>query len=260
MVAPLAMESSEGVKANPYNNAYGVIRTLQAELNEMRAALHAEQEQRTREVGELKLHLANLQSSLHTHRGEQAQQHRAVNDSMLSESSQRLSAFEKLSAEVERERKHGQDLDIREKNLGTQLTRLLAELDKERRERLEIDKDLDERLIAEVAGRRDECKRLNMELKEQKANTDANFKINGDRIDSLAKNMQLAGDLLITTSSEEVRSLYTPKGRSVALRPAESVLDGTKTQTRASSSRRRQPSTDGTGSQFPRRSLDMLLV
>merc|ERR1712129_110904 len=169
-----------------------------------RAALHAEQQQRMCEVGELKLQLRNLESGLHNHRGEQAQHHRAVNDSMMNESSQRLSAFEKLIAEVEQERKHGQNLDIREKNLGTQLTRLMAELEKERRERLEIDKDLDERLIAEVAGRKDECKKLNIELNEQKANTDANFKINGGRIDGLTKNMQLAGDLLITTSSEEV--------------------------------------------------------
>mmetsp|Transcript_22740 Transcript_22740/g.52040 ORF Transcript_22740/g.52040 Transcript_22740/m.52040 type:complete len:243 (+) Transcript_22740:111-839(+) len=193
----------EGIgKGHPYDNAYGIMKTMQAELNELRSSLHAEQQQRTREVAELRREVIDLQSRLSQQYAEQSMQHQTVSCALTNETALRGKSIEKVRAELAEAMRRAEEVESLKTIQATQFGKLAGELKTEKKERLEGQKDLDERIRGEVAERRDQCEKIIDDLSNHKAVAEANLAQDRERMDYLTQNVQMAGQLLSTGCSE----------------------------------------------------------
>lgn len=81
---------------HPYDNAYGLSRQLRSDVDELRAALHAEQVQRATEVQELRNEVMSLREVITRERQERMTHTQRLQADMTTESSSRVKALEEL--------------------------------------------------------------------------------------------------------------------------------------------------------------------
>uniref|UniRef100_A0A7S1WVY9 Uncharacterized protein n=1 Tax=Alexandrium catenella TaxID=2925 RepID=A0A7S1WVY9_ALECA len=181
---------------HPYDPAYGIMKTMQAELNELRSALHAEQQQRTREVAELRREVIDLQARLSQQYAEQSQQHQTVSCALTNETALRGRALEKLRSEVGHAIERAEEVESLKTLQATQFGKLATELKTQKKERQESHKDLESRLRGEISERKEQCDKIIEDLTNHKAVAEANLTLDREKLDYLTHNVQLAGDLL----------------------------------------------------------------
>mmetsp|Transcript_115909 Transcript_115909/g.374513 ORF Transcript_115909/g.374513 Transcript_115909/m.374513 type:complete len:259 (+) Transcript_115909:92-868(+) len=197
-----AVETMHQQSVHPYDNAYGMMKTMQAELAELRSALHAEQQQRTREVAELRREVIDLQARLGQQYAEQSMQHQTVSCALTNETALRGKSIEKLRSEVAEAIQRAEEVESLKQLQATQFGKLATELKQAKRERQAGHKDLDDRLRSEVSDRREQADKITEELANQKAVSEANLALDRERMDYLTQNVQMAGQLLSTGSVE----------------------------------------------------------
>lgn len=192
----MAMEAQSIGSKHPYDPAYGMMKTMQAELNELRAALHAEQQQRSREVAELRREVIDLQARLSQQYAEQSAQHQTVSCAMTNETALRGKAIDRLRSEVTTAIQRAEEVDTLKTLQATQFGKLATELKTQKKERQEGHKDLENRLRSEISERKEQCERIIEDLTNHKAVAEANLSLDREKLDYLTHNVQLAGDLL----------------------------------------------------------------
>mmetsp|Transcript_73682 Transcript_73682/g.216200 ORF Transcript_73682/g.216200 Transcript_73682/m.216200 type:complete len:253 (-) Transcript_73682:67-825(-) len=192
----MAMEAQGIGNKHPYDPAFGMMKTMQAELNELRSALHAEQQQRTREVAELRREVIDLQARLSQQYAEQSAQHQTVSCALTNETALRGKAIERLRNEVTTAIERAEEVESLKTLQATQFGKLATELKTQKKERQAAHKDLDDRLRAEIHERKEQCEKINEDLTNHKAVAEANLSLDREKLDYLTNNVQLAGELL----------------------------------------------------------------
>lgn len=192
----MAMEAQGVGNKHPYDTAYAMMKAMQAELNELRSQLHAEQNQRTREVAELRREVIDLQSRLSQQYAEQSMQHQTVSCALTNETALRGKSIEKLRAEVATAIQRAEEVESLKTLQATQFGKLATELKTQKKERQASEKDLDSRLRGEIADRQEQCNKIIEELTNHKAVSEANLTLDREKMDYLTQNVQMAGELL----------------------------------------------------------------
>lgn len=189
--------ATDGIQTpHPFDKAYGFMRSMQAELGELRAALQAEQEQRTKEVGELRREVADLRKALDREAAAYNQAYERVHCALISETHLRGKSIEKVRGEVNEAIRQGAEVENLKAQQATQFGKLATELKAEKRERQTGLANLDVRLGAELAERTAECNKLAAGLLEYRQGTESSLFEYRECITQMAANLQRAGMFL----------------------------------------------------------------
>jgi len=199
-----AMDGAGFDADHPYDNAFLVMKTMQAEINELRSQLHAETQQRTKEVAECRREIIDLQSRLSQQYAEQSMQHQTVSCALTNETALRGKSIEKLRQEVAMAIQRSEEVESLKALQATQFGKLATELKAAKRDRQAADQDLDDRLRAEVSTRTQQCEKVIDDLANHKAVAEANLALDREKMDYLTQNVQLAGELLTAGSYDHI--------------------------------------------------------
>mmetsp|Transcript_13259 Transcript_13259/g.20118 ORF Transcript_13259/g.20118 Transcript_13259/m.20118 type:complete len:220 (-) Transcript_13259:150-809(-) len=169
---------------HPYDAAYGMVKKLRTDLEDLRAALHAEQQQRAAEVTELKQEVVSLREIITKERTErQSITHKLVND-LTQESSVRVKSLEELKA-------------MHRQHLG-QLNALLQD---EIRDRKACESLRDTREMTAESERRSENEQVQKDICAQKAAYLSTKDEHANKINNINHDLQVVVSYLRKVSS-----------------------------------------------------------
>lgn len=149
------MDNADDILANPFAHAFKIMNDLRAEVDQLRQKVLEEQEQREREVSDLKLDLKRLEGVLTAEQEERKSTDSKLGGMQAAESQQRKSELEKQSSEKKSE-----------------IAKLTGSLEDLATKSNNVEKDLAARLSAEVMERKADSECVVRELTTIKKFTD----------------------------------------------------------------------------------------
>lgn len=195
--------TAEAPPNHPFDNAYGVMKRMQGEIDELRQALRAEQDQRAQENGLLQRQVSDLKTEMRDFRDNHSVDYERMRSALTAETALRGKALQKVSEEIALAVRRAAEVENMRDQFARQFGALAAECKMEKRDRLKGQQELDERLLIEVDTRTELCTDLANELRRLEETFRCDICEDREQLSKLAENVQLAGDLLSTVQQHK---------------------------------------------------------
>mmetsp|Transcript_10131 Transcript_10131/g.28295 ORF Transcript_10131/g.28295 Transcript_10131/m.28295 type:complete len:238 (-) Transcript_10131:344-1057(-) len=182
--------------AHPFDDAFGMMKQMQGELNQIKTELHNEKTRRTSEVGELQREVRTLRGQLEQALKDLTAANDRVACALTSETAIRGRALEMLRKEVADAIHLSSEVHHLKTIQATHFGKLATELKTERHERQAGQQTLDAMLSSEVQTRTEECEMLSNQMMAFRTEWDANLREDRLNIAALVKDVNIAGQLL----------------------------------------------------------------
>jgi len=98
-MAGLSPRSPAADAMHPYDNAWAIVRDLRAQVQDLRASLHAEQQQRAAEIAELRQEVFNLKDVLAREKHERQSQCHTLTNDLTVQASNWAKTFEEMKVQ-----------------------------------------------------------------------------------------------------------------------------------------------------------------
>mmetsp|Transcript_9312 Transcript_9312/g.23164 ORF Transcript_9312/g.23164 Transcript_9312/m.23164 type:complete len:240 (+) Transcript_9312:55-774(+) len=182
--------------SHPFDDAYSLMKSMQTELNQLKAELHTEKTRRTSEVGELQREVRSLRGHLEQALKDLTAANDRVACALTSETAIRGRALEMLRKEVADAIHLSSEVHHLKTIQATHFGKLATELKTERHERQAGQQALDAMLSAEVQTRTEESEMHANHLNRFRAQWEENLLQDRDNFAALTKDVHAAGQLL----------------------------------------------------------------
>eukprot|EP00927_Polykrikos_kofoidii_P067440 TRINITY_DN62937_c0_g1_i1.p1 TRINITY_DN62937_c0_g1~~TRINITY_DN62937_c0_g1_i1.p1 ORF type:complete len:317 (+),score=62.10 TRINITY_DN62937_c0_g1_i1:126-953(+) len=191
---------------HPFDSAYSLMKSLQAQLVELRGVVQAEQAQRHQETSQLKNEVADLRDQLHRLQGDHGAFYERVTCAMTSETALRGRAVEKLRDELNEVLAQSVEVRGLKDQMATQFSKLNFELRLEKQERQTGQDDLNSKLTTEIADRVYVAETIETNLATLTKQTQSNTALDREIMTSVAQSVQMAGHLLFGAGVDTARA------------------------------------------------------
>lgn len=191
--------------AHPYDDAWSVIKSMQAEIADLKVDLNTEKARRAQEVGELQREVRTLRGQLEQALRDLNAANERVSCALTSETALRGRALEMLRKEVADAIQLSQEVHHLKTIQATHFGKLTTELKTEKSERVATQQTFDAMLSAEVQTRTEEGQMLAQRLDHQKRVAEENLQMDREAFNALVQDVHAAGDLLNVNLKEAGR-------------------------------------------------------
>lgn len=211
----MAEPSPPAMGGHPFDDAFAVMKSMQAELNQLKYDVQEERHLRAKEVGELQREVRHLRSQLEQALMDLSVANERVTNALTSETSLRGRALEMLRTEVADAIKRASEVEHLKTVQATQFGKLAAELKLERSERQAAQTTLDAMLNAEVQTRTEEGAGHAKDMAQFRRQWEATVMQDRELFALLVKDVQAAGDLLAGNVAKETNPRLSADVQSV---------------------------------------------
>lgn len=191
-----AMTTTFTSTSHPFDDAFSLMRTMQADIKQLKAELQAEKARRTAEVGDLQREVRTLRSKVEQALRDLTSANDRVTSALTSETSLRARSLEMLRKEVADAIQLSSEVHHLKMIQGTHFGKLASELKTERHERQAGQQALDALLTAEVQTRTDEVGMLGKQVFQFRKLWEDNLRADRENYRLLLKDVHAAGQLL----------------------------------------------------------------
>mmetsp|Transcript_58853 Transcript_58853/g.156685 ORF Transcript_58853/g.156685 Transcript_58853/m.156685 type:complete len:262 (-) Transcript_58853:150-935(-) len=192
-----------GDDAHPFDPAFGVMKAIQADLEELKVTLQNEQAQRVTEVFELRRVVLELREQLGKEKSDRITAIDRLTCALTAETGLRGKALDKLREDLSGAVKAVPEIEKVKTHLATSVGKLTNSLDEERRERMRKQDELYSSISNEVHAMTAQCGATARELSQLVDDFHATTHRETALFDQLALNVQSAGRLLSAGCDEK---------------------------------------------------------